>query len=67
MSRNQKPTPQGNRFVDVAPQIERFVEAAREVGADENAASFDKVLKRVASAPPPKTVQRRKKETDRSK
>lgn len=41
-------------------QVKRFIEAAREVGASEDGASFDKMLKRVTSAPPPKTVQERK-------
>ena len=41
-------------------QHEAFVKAARELGADESEEAFDKVLKRVASAPPPKSVQKRK-------
>jgi len=38
-----------------------FVKAARELGTDESADAFDKVLKKIASAPPPDTVQERKK------
>ncbi|ALK07831.1 hypothetical protein BVIR_13 [Blastochloris viridis] len=35
-------------------QSQRFVDAARELGADEDEARFDSALKKVASAPPPK-------------
>jgi hypothetical protein len=42
-------------------QHEDFIKAARELGADEDPEAFDKVLKRVAKAPPPKSVQKRKK------
>ncbi|WP_291006475.1 hypothetical protein [Hyphomicrobium sp.] len=41
-------------------QHREFVKAARELGADENEEAFDKVLKRIAKAPPPKSVQKRK-------
>ena len=44
-----------------AHQHQDFVKAARELGTDESEEAFDKVLKRVASAPPPKSVQKRKK------
>jgi hypothetical protein len=37
-----------------------FVKAARELGADDSEEAFDKMLKRVAKAPPPKSVQKRK-------
>ena len=43
-----------------ADQHRDFVKAARELGTDESEEAFDKVLKRVASAPPPKSVQKRK-------
>ena len=43
------------------PQHQEFVKAARELGCDEDEATFDKVLKKIASAPPPKSVQKRKK------
>ncbi len=46
---------------DDASQRERFAKAARELGADESEEAFDKLLKRIAKAPPPKTVQKRKK------
>jgi len=49
-----KTKPTGDQHAD-------FVKAARELGVDESEEAFDKVLKRVASAPPPKSVQKRKK------
>jgi hypothetical protein len=42
-------------------QHKRFVEAARTIAAAEDEESFDKALRRIASAPPPKSVQKRKK------
>lgn len=42
-------------------QHREFVKAARELGCDEDPAAFDKLLKRIASAPPPLSVQKRKK------
>ena len=41
-------------------QSQAFVQAARDLGADESEEAFDKVLKRIASAPPPRSVQKRK-------
>ena len=41
-------------------QHHEFVKAARELGTDESEEAFDKMLKRVAKAPPPKSVQKRK-------
>lgn len=49
-----KPEPQG------AAQHRAFVKAARELGCDEDPAAFDRTLKKIASAPPPKTVAKRK-------
>jgi hypothetical protein len=43
-----------------AEQGRAFVKAARELGADESEETFDKLLKRVVKAPPPKSVQKRK-------
>jgi hypothetical protein len=37
-----------------AAQHKRFVEAARAAGCDESEEPFDKALRRLASAPPPK-------------
>jgi hypothetical protein len=44
-----------------------FIKAARELGTDENADAFDKVLKKIASAPPPKSVQKRKRAERKTK
>jgi hypothetical protein len=41
-------------------QHHEFVKAARELGTNEDVAAFDKVLRKIASAPPPKSVQKRK-------
>lgn len=41
-------------------QHARFVDAARDLGCDDDEAAFDKALKRIASAPPPKSVEKRK-------
>jgi hypothetical protein len=48
-------------------QLKGFVNAARELGADESEEAFDKVLKRIAKAPPPKSVQKRKPAKARSR
>ena len=45
----------------VGEQHREFVKAARELGTDEDEATFDRVLKKIASAPPPKSVQKRKR------
>ena len=49
----------------VAHQHKLFKQAARELGCDESEEAFDKVLRKVASAPPPKSVQKRKKKPAR--
>ena len=41
-------------------QGKRFVEAAHKLGLDKEANTFDRALKKVASAPPPKSVEKRK-------
>ena len=41
-------------------QSQRFIEAARELGADEDGTRFDAALKKVASAPPPKDAPKPK-------
>ena len=43
-----------------AEQHERFVEAARQLGCDEDEDAFNRVLRKVASAPPPKSIKKRK-------
>lgn len=42
-------------------QVEKFKKAARELGCDDDEKAFDKVLKKITKAPPPKSVQQRKK------
>lgn len=42
-------------------QHEQFVKAARELGTDESEDAFDKVLGKIAKAPPPKSVRKRGK------
>lgn len=44
-----------------ANQHAEFVKAARELGVDESEESFDRVLGKIAKAPPPKSVQKRKR------
>jgi hypothetical protein len=41
-------------------QHRKFAEAARKLGTDDSEDAFDKALRKVASAPPPKSVQKRK-------
>ena len=42
-------------------QVEAFIRTAHKLGCDESEAAFDRTLKKLASAPPPKTVQERKR------
>jgi hypothetical protein len=42
-------------------QRRAFVKAARELGCDESEEAFDRALGKIAKAPPPKSVQKRKK------
>lgn len=51
MAKSSKPT----------KQSDKFIEAAREVGASEDADVFDRVLGKIAKAPPPRTIKGRKK------
>jgi hypothetical protein len=41
-------------------QRQRFSDAARDAGCPDDDGAFDRALKRVASAPPPKSVEKRK-------
>ena len=41
-------------------QSKRFIEAARELGCDEDPEAFKDKLKKLASAPPPESVATRK-------
>ena len=43
-----------------AEQHREFVMAARELGTDDDEDAFNRRLKQLASAPPPKSVQKRK-------
>lgn len=43
----------------VSQQSKLFVEKARELGCDDDESAFDKTLKKIASAPPPKTAKKR--------
>ena len=47
---------------DRKTQSEKFKDAARELGCDENEEAVDELMKRVASSPPP-----RKDEKDKTK
>jgi len=40
------------------PQIERFREMARELGCDESEEAFDAVLRKIATAGPPRNIAR---------
>lgn len=44
------------KIINRAPntQVKKFIEAARELETDQSEENFDRVLKRVAKAPPPK-------------
>lgn len=41
-------------------QSDKFIAAAREAGASDDAVDFDRALGKIAKAPPPKSVQKRK-------
>ncbi len=45
------------------PLDKSFLEVARELGCSEDEKTFDKVLRKIASAPSPMSVQKRKKRT----
>lgn len=42
-------------------QIDKFREAARELGTDDREEAFDRVLKRIAKSPPAKKADKPKK------
>jgi hypothetical protein len=50
MTPKTKPSPAKN-------QSQRFVEKAREIGCDEDEAAFDRRLRKIAKATPPKDPQ----------
>lgn len=45
-------------------QSKRFIEAARQIGADDDSAAFRERLKMLVKAPQPKDAQKRKSEHD---
>ena len=45
-------------------QSDKFIDAARASGASEDEDVFDRALKEIASAPPPKSVNKRKKKIE---
>lgn len=47
---------------DDPAQSERFIEAARELGCDEDEAAFDEKLKRISEQKPPPSEGKPKKE-----
>lgn len=49
-----KPTPRRGE------QSKAFIEKARELGCSEDEGTFEKTIKKIASAPPPKSVEKRK-------
>ncbi len=49
-----------SRKLDKSIQLDRFKKAAREAGADESEEVFDKALKKIAQAPPPKSDKPKK-------
>ena len=50
-----------------AEQRKLFKQAARDLGTDDSEDVLDKVLRKVASAPPPKTIKQRKADIERRK
>ena len=48
---------------DTRSQRQKFIDAAREIGADGSEAAFRKAVKRVASAPPQKAKKASRKST----
>jgi len=45
-------------------QAKKFAEAARKAGASDDPEAFDRILKKLESAPPPESVRKRKKPKD---
>ncbi len=48
-------------------QSKKFRQVARDIGASDDADVFDRALKKIASAPPPKSVEKRKRQTKETK
>lgn len=49
---------------DKSNQSEKFIDAARKAGADEDPEAFKERLKQFVKAPPPKSVQKRASDHD---
>jgi hypothetical protein len=52
--------PQFDLSVQAKSQHQAFVKTARELGCFEDEAAFDQTLKKIASEPRPKSVEKRK-------
>ena len=52
-------------MIEKSKQSERFIDAARGLGADEDPRSFDRALKKLADAPPPDKVEDKKPKKDK--
>jgi hypothetical protein len=50
-----------------APQIEKFRQAAHELGCDEDESAFDEMVKKVAKAPPPRQPEKTEKPKRKAK
>jgi hypothetical protein len=59
MPRRKKPETSSNK----PSQIEKFQQKARELGCDDDEAAFREKLKQLTSAPPPASVEKRKRRT----
>lgn len=53
---SKKPAVGSAQTVRSSTQVQRFIDAARELGCDQDEARFDAALKKVASASPPKST-----------
>jgi hypothetical protein len=56
MTKSRSTNPQESQI----EQSKRFIEAARELGCDEDEAAFDEKLKRIATAKPAKPAKSKK-------
>lgn len=52
---------------DTSEQRRKFIEAARELGCDEDEDAFDKALRKIASERPTKAAEKRKAPSSRKK
>lgn len=56
-----------NQEDKLGDQFKRFVDTARELGCEEDEAAFDKALGKVASSPPPKSIEKRKSKSTKKR